>query len=938
MDTTTNYATGPTDANANTTVPARPSREPSNASTIKGDINSPPSQPATQTSASQSSPLPSRETSPNRPLNRSSPSKPASTAGSTRSRNTSQDTSPSRTPKHTLPSAPTSGKISATTTPNLGPVPADATVNVAAPHKSPVTAEHLKEGPRWPVSPRLRSPPPAAVLNRPSLPPPRKGELEPPSIHVQRSSPPVAQQPESSQSDNDGEELHLQPGMRTPARGASGSSTTLETVQEASPLATPQDDDAASEKVDELTASEAGSQADHFEYPVLKTAKSSVAASNNDSGSDSGSVRGNRRVPLTSVPPPMTSRQSSMSNKKTKPSEGSVQHMTVETETVTSIPQHSLAPVALKEGVNGTLRTKQSSETIRPKKEKKKTSRKHPNVGSGTGETLHLSSAIHAPRLRHHQSMRSVSSMTDALISPTKPCAQSTYDDDVVVKSEALSPRRNPSPNSRNYSLNNMSGLLIKSRVASSKADIFEAKIATAVDEADTSDSDETFVYDSNPPDASDRPRRFHSRTPSATSMASQIDRNGLRSFNIMENPGPSAGFKRNMKFVNTLPSSGSEMVMADEDGNGSARSNAGSARGTGRVHHHHFGRWGRSGTNGHTSLFDNEAPFHLTNTTAQRAKFSTNSSRVSSGPPSPRFLNAGRLNATGKRGMHSASYDLDETGGADDERTPLIHGSVRSSRSGRARRGPPVSLQSLESQNYRRNPSVLNRFASCLVLTVMLLLVVSGAIGFMFATSQPLMDVQLTAIKSVVAAEQELIFDITVKAYNPNVVIITVDQADIEVFAKSPHAGTDSEWWKRPKGHDHDSKWDSGDNEIHTAQQNEGPVDDKAPNMRLGTISKLDNALSFEGSFFNSGMSESSGEVKLRAPGNGTTGGPDRWERILQDEFDLIIKGVLKYSLPLSQRVRSTAISGRTTVKPNSANDPTGNGTQPITDPRAPE
>ncbi|KUI72908.1 Vacuolar segregation protein 7 [Cytospora mali] len=857
MDTTTNYATGPTDANANTTVPARPSREPSNASTIKGDINSPPSQPATQTSASQSSPLPSRETSPDRPLNRPSPPKPASTASSTRSRNTSQDTSPSRTPKHTLPSAPTSGKISATTTPNLGPVPADATVNAAAPHKSPVTAEHLKEGPRWPVSPRLRSPPPAAVLNRPSLPPPRKGELEPPSIHVQRSSPPAAQQPESSQSDNDGEELHLQPGMRTPARGASGSSTTLETVQEASPLATPQDDDAASEKVDELTASEAGSQADHFEYPALKTAKSSVAASNNDSGSDSGSVRGNRRVPLTSVPPPMTSRQSSMSNKKAKPSEGSVQHMTVETETVTSIPQHSLAPVALKEGVNGTLRTKQSSETIRPKKEKKKTSRKHPNVGSGT---------------------------------------------------------------------------------ASSKADIFEAKIATAVDEADTSDSDETFVYDSNPPDASDRPRRFHSRTPSATSMASQIDRNGLRSFNIMENPGPSAGFKRNMKFVNTLPSSGSEMVMADEDGNGSARSNAGSARGTGRVHHHHFGRWGRSGTNGHTSLFDNEAPFHITNTTAQRAKFSTNSSRVSSGPPSPRFLNAGRLNATGKRGMHSASYDLDETGGADDERTPLIHGSVRSSRSGRARRGPQVSLQSLESQNYRRNPSVLNRFASCLVLTVMLLLVVSGAIGFMFATSQPLMDVQLTAIKSVVAAEQELIFDITVKAYNPNVVIITVDQADIEVFAKSPHAGTDSEWWKRPKGHDHDSKWDSGDNEVHTAQQNEGPVDDKAPNMRLGTISKLDNALSFEGSFFNSGMSESSGEVKLRAPGNGTTGGPERWERILQDEFDLIIKGVLKYSLPLSQRVRSTAISGRTTVKPNSANDPTGNGTQPITDPQAPE
>lgn len=725
--------------------------------------------------------------------------------------------------------------------------------------------------------------------------------------------------------------------MRTPARGASGSTTTLETVQEASPLATPHDDDGAFEKVDDVTASEAGSQADLLEFSALRTARASVAASNNDSGSDSGSVKGNRRPALTSVPPALPSRQPSMSNKKAKPSEGSVQHMTVETETVTSIPQHSLAPVALKEGAIGTLRTKPSSETIRPRKEKKKTSRKQPNVGSGTGETLQLSSAIHAPRLRHHQSMRSVSSATDALISPTKPCAQSTYDDG-AFQPEAMTPRRRSSPHARSYSLNNMSGLLTKSRVASSKADIFEAKIASAVDEADTSDSDETFVYDSNPPDTNDRPRRFHSRTPSATSMASQVDRNGLRAFNsILENPGPSAAVKRNMKFVNSFNSSGNEMAMADEEGKGSARSTAGSARGTGRVHHHHFGRWGRSGANGHTSLFDSEAPFHISNTTTQRSKFSTNSSRVSSGPPSPRFLNAGRLAATAKRGMHSASYDLDDTGGADDERTPLIHGSVRSSRSGRARRGQPVSLQSLESQNYRRNPSVLNRFASCLVLTVMLLLVVSGAIGFMFATSQPLMDVQLTAIKSVVAAEQELIFDITVKAYNPNVVIITVDQADIEVFAKSPHAGTDSEWWRRPKHDGHDSKWDSGDGELHTAQAKEAPVDDKAPNMRLGTISKLDNALSFEGSFFNSGMSESSGEVKLRAPGNGTAGGSERWERILQDEFDLIIKGVLKYSLPLSQRVRSTAISGRTTVKPNAANDPTGNGTEPVTDPKLP-
>ena len=46
--------------------------------------------------------------------------------------------------------------------------------------------------------------------------------------------------------------------------------------------------------------------------------------------------------------------------------------------------------------------------------------------------------------------------------------------------------------------------------------------------------------------------------------------------------------------------------------------------------------------------------------------------------------------------------------------------------------------------------------------------------------------------------------------------------------------------------------------------------------------------------------------------------------ERILADEFTLVVKGVLKYTLPLSQKVRKVPISGKTLVKPNAANDPT--------------
>ncbi|KAK9345500.1 vacuolar segregation subunit 7-domain-containing protein [Lipomyces starkeyi] len=58
-----------------------------------------------------------------------------------------------------------------------------------------------------------------------------------------------------------------------------------------------------------------------------------------------------------------------------------------------------------------------------------------------------------------------------------------------------------------------------------SKADIFAAKIASAVGDHDSSDSDETFVYESNPRDS--QPGRFKpSRSPSLTSLAASISRN----------------------------------------------------------------------------------------------------------------------------------------------------------------------------------------------------------------------------------------------------------------------------------------------------------------------------------------------------------------------------------------------------------------------------
>ncbi|KAL6789261.1 vacuolar segregation subunit 7 domain-containing protein [Trichoderma sp. SZMC 28012] len=792
---------------------------------------------STHSSASDSvthSPMGSRDPSPTR-----HPRRATSTSGrinGARSRNNSQQAqsqSPSRQVQSTSTlGGPASGlrSLSATTTPTLVPVTAnqDSQIHVQAPApQKPALSSELRDTTKWPVSPRVRSPPLQLLRNGSTTP--RLSEQDPPLINVQHPSPsPVLQ--DSSQylatSESEAEDLHMASGLRSPGRGP------LETVQEVSQPNAPtrfrrQQDSPFFEQAGEKFSYDANLS----DVDGGRTLRARPMLPGHENGSDSRVD--SRRT--TSVPPPLLSRQSSavMLSKQAKARpEGSTQTMTVETETVASIPQVALAVGPKPDGMNGTLRTKQSTETIKPPKKEKKRSRKQP-VNSGNG---------------------------------------------------------------------------------SSKADIFEAKIANAVDEANTSDSEETFVYDSNPPDVGDRvSRRFHSRTPSATSIVSQGDRPNMRAiYGITDSHGPAP--KKSMKFSNTYVNGpiNDGMLTGDEDGRGTGRSASGSGRGTVRQHHH-IGRWGRQPGNGHASLFDNESPFQNT----VRPKVAN--SRHSSGPPSPRNHPSMRGPLNSKRSVihMSSSYDLDETTGADDEHTPLLENGRNR---GRFRRGPH-NLRQAESQSYSRRSSYLNRFAACLVLTMMFLLVITGAIGFMFATSQPLSDIEIVSIHNVVTSEQVLMFDVTVKAHNPNIVVVTIDHANLEIFAKSEYGGADSDWWENPDGPKDNlvRPFDDPVNDPTTP----GGEDETKPNILLGRITEFDSPLTFEGSLFHQGLSSSTGEMQLPYPGNGTAGGSKRWERIYQNEFDLIVKGVVKYTLPLSARIRSATVSGRTTVKPNSANNP---------------
>ena len=480
------------------------------------------------------------------------------------------------------------------------------------------------------------------------------------------------------------------------------------------------------------------------------------------------------------------------------------------------------------------------------------------------------------------------------------------------------------------------------SRAASTKADIFEAKVASAVDATNSSDSDETFVYESNPADATPRANRNHSRTPSTTSMASLIDSRGARSSfgNVLDNGRGVAG-KRSMKF-----SSNPYHQTANEDGDdwqeGVPRNGGPRPGGSNGVHHHHIGRYGRPGAN--YGALQDDSPY--ANSSKARAK-AANDSRQSSKPASLRMLNQSnsRLASTAsKQHGEFATYDMDGEG-ADDERTPLV-GSIRAQRT-RPRRPNSASIRQIEYYQ-KRDRGWLRRFGGCILLSVLVILLAAGAVGFLFATTKPMYDVRIREIQNVLASEQEIMLDLLVGAINPNLLGVSVTEMDVNVFAKSKHVGTDRYWREHPhnddwrccsppstsfaksrdqtRRRDHHSTTKTTPSYIPlhplgSVDHGTDPINDPssdAQTMLLGRIFHFDSALSFDGSPLKRHPHYSVGELRLQKPGNKTeAGGTERWERVLLHPFELIVRGILKYQLPLSGRTLTAPIGASVVVTP---------------------
>lgn len=442
------------------------------------------------------------------------------------------------------------------------------------------------------------------------------------------------------------------------------------------------------------------------------------------------------------------------------------------------------------------------------------------------------------------------------------------------------------------------------------KSEIYAATITQAVDENDESDSDETFVYESNPRS----PKRL-SRSPSIISMHSTLGDRHVSTSRLESGPKYSRALhiyddrdreklqrthaisgKRSMKFANRP---------GDED--------------TQRRHVSHTIGVGARRSYAEESPFNTKSPRMrpgLERRVTSPGSSGPNSPRLSR-PASPRQLygygatNVRKERKGGPTNFRPWSlYEDEEEAVSPSERSPFLR--KRSSR-----------LQ----QRYRREqPSGLWTGTPFVMVIVCLMLVLCMIAAAALSTSQPLRDVRVVNVTNVLVSKQELLFDLVVEAYNPNALAVTVKNLEISVFAQSPYVRDEDNpksphdeaqyWLARSEclaSHRHARSekqssdavareksfgnfwppWKPGCN----GSDSDFPEDEDSTTLLLGRVYEFDSSLQFESRFFNRSVSTASGELRVVKPGNITDeDGVETWERVIQHSFELIVRGVMKY------------------------------------------
>ncbi|RIB26767.1 hypothetical protein C2G38_2029946 [Gigaspora rosea] len=179
--------------------------------------------------------------------------------------------------------------------------------------------------------------------------------------------------------------------------------------------------------------------------------------------------------------------------------------------------------------------------------------------------------------------------------------------------------------------------------------------------------------------------------------------------------------------------------------------------------------------------------------------------------------------------------------------------------------------------------------------LTVIIIFLLASSYLLYYESTCPLSDVIIKDISNVVTADKVLMFDIQVKGRNYGLWDIEIIDTDLSVFA-TPVRNIPGGIPGGPGSH-----WDDDVVTFSSFQE-------AAPSEYLGSIYVFDEALIFPSGINRTGViSTPTGQVRLRNPGGEDKQSQERWSSLLQNQFDLIVRGVLKYTLPFSKSYVAT-------------------------------
>ena len=279
---------------------------------------------------------------------------------------------------------------------------------------------------------------------------------------------------------------------------------------------------------------------------------------------------------------------------------------------------------------------------------------------------------------------------------------------------------------------------------------------------------------------------------------------------------------------------------------------------------------------------------------------------------------------------------DDDDTYPPEDERVPLLPRDMNRSTPRRFKgykgRNRVISAkqQAQINANYdRRRSSRYSRpqnessrcwpgLAGTAILVTTLLVLTMLTVGFVFQTSRSLENVRLTNITNIVVSQEELIMDISVEAGNPNILPVVVGESlSVDVFARSdhfddlprqPHRANKRDrafpFWP-PWGRDPPKKGDG-----HNVTE--------GTSLLLGTVRALEAPLTFPPTTFRRApVTAQRGEMKLVNPAVNATNGTEKWRKAILYNFELIVRGTMKYRAPIGGRERAVGIEWRGTVDP---------------------